>query len=334
MQGRLENKIKREKTIMQILNDMPKYVTEYYYNLSSSRESSSCLEYIRKIKKFLLYIDSNINEIDIQKIDDTTISKFLKSIETKEKNGNIEMASFSTWKQYHTILNSFFKYLYKRGYVQYNPIDNIERIRKNDKVQHEFLSADDLKEIMKAVDYGAGNRRSMNRQKEWRKRDKAIMLTFITTGMRETALCEIDINRIDFLRKTIIVTDKENKNNSYTMTPELISAYYDWLEDRKEKLNGKSCDALFISNRRERISSRSVIDLVRKYTFEGIGKEISPHRLRAAYGNILLKETGDIYFVSKAMKHSNVQTTEIYIQNNEKDVNDRVADIMSGFFNL
>ena len=172
----------------------------------------------------------------------------------------------------------------------------------------------------------------MNRQKEWRTRDKAIMLTFITTGMRETALCEIDINRIDFSNRTIVVTDKENKNNSYTMTPELISAYYDWLDDREKKLDGRECDALFISNRRERLTSRSVIDLVRKYTFEGIGKEVSPHRLRAAYGNILLKETGDIYFVSKAMKHANVQTTEIYIEDNERDVNNRVADIMNKLF--
>lgn len=332
MQGRLENKIKRERVIENLLMDMPQYVTKYYYNLSSSRESSSCLEYIRKIRRFLLFLNEDMDAINIREVSDVDVSKFLKKIETKEKNGNIEMTSFSTWKQYHTTLNSFFRYLCKRGYVNSNPVEGIERIRKNDKVQHDFLSAKDLKEILRAVDYGAGNRRSMNRQREWRSRDKAIMLTFVTTGMRETALCEIDINRIDFARKTIVVTDKENKDNSYTMTPELISAYYDWLEDREKKLDGKSCDALFISNRRERITSRSVIDLVRKYTFEGIGKEVSPHRLRAAYGNILLQETGDIYFVSKAMKHANVQTTEIYIQNNEKDVNDRVANIMNKIF--
>ena len=332
MQGRLENKIKREKVIDNLLKDMPQYVTEYYYNLSSSRESSSCLEYIRRIRRFLLFLDFDMNKINICNVTDIDISKFLKSIETKEKNGNVEMASFSTWKQYHTVLNSFFKYLCKRGYIDSNPVDRIERIRKNDKVQHDFLSANDLKEILKAVDYGAGTRRSMNRQKEWRTRDKAIMLTFITTGMRETALCEIDINRIDFANRTIVVTDKENKNNSYTMTPELISAYYDWLDDREKKLDGRECDALFISNRRERLTSRSVIDLVRKYTFEGIGKEVSLHRLRAAYGNILLKETADIYFVSKAIKHANVQTTEIYIEHNERDVNNRVADIMNKLF--
>lgn len=155
------------------------------------------------------------------------------------------------------------------------------------------------------------------------------MLTFVTTGMRETALCEIDINKIDFERKTIRVVDKENKENSYTMTSDLIIAYNKWLKRRNEIMGEEDNDALFISNRKERMSSRSILNLVKKYTYEGIGKEVSPHRLRAAYGNILLKETGDIYFVSKAMKHANIQTTELYMEDDEKDVNDRVADIMN-----
>ncbi len=332
MQGRLENKIKREKTISNILSVMPDYVTDYYYNLATSRESSSCLEYIRKIKRFLTFVSSNVKDIDISEINETNVSKFLKSIETKCVNGEIVMSSFSTRKQYHTVLNSFFKYLTKKGYIEHNPVENIERIRKNDKVSHVFLKKKDLDKILKAVEGGAGNRRSVGRQRTWKARDKAIMLTFITTGMRETALCEIDVNRIDFQRRTIVVTDKENKENSYTMTSELISAYYDWMERRKEIIGDSNIDALFISNRKERISSRAVIDLVKKYSYEGIGKEISPHRLRAAYGNILLKETGDIHFVSKAMKHENVQTTQIYMENNEKDINDRVASIMSKLF--
>ena len=94
MQGRLENKIKREKVIENLLKDMPQYVTEYYYNLSSSRESSSCLEYIRRIRRFLLFLDFNMNKINIHNVTDIDISKFLKSIETKENNGNVEMASF------------------------------------------------------------------------------------------------------------------------------------------------------------------------------------------------------------------------------------------------
>lgn len=102
-QGRLENKIKRENRIVNILSDMPQYVTEYYYNLSSSRESSSCLEYIRKIRRFLLFLDNDMRKINIGSISDVDVSKFFKKIETKEKNGEIRMTSFSAWKQYHRV---------------------------------------------------------------------------------------------------------------------------------------------------------------------------------------------------------------------------------------
>lgn len=332
MQGRLENKLKREKIIMRILNDLPFYVTEYYYNLSSSRESSSCLEYIRKIRRFLLFINKNISLIEISNVDETDISKFLKSIEVKEIDGDVQTTSFSTWKQYHSVLNSFFRYLKNKGYIENNPVEHIERVRKNDKVIHDFLSENDLREILKSVNYGAGNSRSVNRQKEWRERDIAIILTLITTGMRETALCEIDINRIDFKNRILTVTDKENKVNSYEMTPVLMQAYINWISCRKEMMNDKENDALFISNRRERMSSRAIIDLVRKYSYEALGKEISPHRLRAAYANMLLKKTGDIHFVSRAMKHANVQTTQIYVEDSEKDVNNRASKIMCEMF--
>lgn len=332
MQGRLENKLKREKIIMRILNNLPDYVTEYYYNLSSSRESSSCLEYIRKIRRFLLFINKNMYLIEISKVNETDISKFLKSIEVKEIDGDVQTTSFSTWKQYHSVLNSFFRYLKNKGYIENNPVEHIERVRKNDKVIHDFLSENDLREILKSVNYGAGNSRSINRQKEWRERDIAIILTLITTGMRETALCEIDINRIDFKNRILTVTDKENKANSYEMTPVLIQAYINWISCRKEMMNDKENDALFISNRRERISSRAIIDLVRKYSYEALGKEISPHRLRAAYANMLLKKTGDIHFVSRAMKHANVQTTQIYVEDSEKDVNNRASKIMCEMF--
>lgn len=150
--------------------------------------------------------------------------------------------------------------------------------------------------------------------------------------MRETALCEIDINRIDFKNRILTVTDKENKVNSYEMTPVLIQAYINWISCRKEMMNDKENDALFISNRRERMSSRAIIDLVRKYSYEALGKEISPHRLRAAYANMLLKKTGDIHFVSRAMKHANVQTTQIYVEDSEKDVNNRASKIMCEMF--
>ena len=80
------------------------------------------------------------------------------------------------------------------------------------------------------------------------------------------------------------------------------------------------------------MSSVTLKNIVKKYAVDINGKNITPHKLRATYGTQLYNKTGDIYFVSKAMKHANVQTTEIYIEDNERDVNNRVADIMNKLF--
>lgn len=329
MNGRLENKLKLERKINVLLKDMHYYVEEYYYNISTSKEVTTCVEYIQKLKRFCMYINPDMKSIDFEKINEIDIAKFLKSIEMKTEN---ESMSFATLKLYHTVLNGFFGYIYKRNYIDHNPMDNIDRIKKNDDVKHDYLTIKDLQNILRQVEIGAGTLRSVHRQKLWKNRDKAIMLTFITTGMRETALCEMDINRIDFEHKILYVTDKEHKINSYTMTDDLIDSYKKWMVDRNEILKDKESDAFFISNRKERITARAVSNLVRKYTLEATDKEYSPHRLRAAYGNILYEKTNDIHFVSKAMKHANIQTTEIYIQNNEKDINDKVANIMEKIF--
>ena len=90
--GRLENKLKREKLIFDILSNMPQYVTDYYYNLSASRESSSCLEHIRKIRKFLLYLNSDINKIDKWQGGDIIV--FKKHIGIVSDNRNKKGISF------------------------------------------------------------------------------------------------------------------------------------------------------------------------------------------------------------------------------------------------
>ena len=67
-----------------MLSGMPYEVTEFYYNISTHTEATTCLEYIKKIKRFLLYLYTETGQIDFSAVTDTTITKFLKTIEIKE----------------------------------------------------------------------------------------------------------------------------------------------------------------------------------------------------------------------------------------------------------
>jgi len=331
MKGRLENAIKTENNIDVLLEQLPEYVSEYYYALSSKREPKSCLEYIRKIKKFLQFISPNdIKNVNLKNISETSIAKYMKKLETTEKDGVIKETSFSYRKQNHTILNSFFKYLYKKKYVDVNPMELIERETRKDHPHRIFLKENDLKEMLSSVEYGAGTERMINRQKEWKERDLAILMLFMQTGMRETALAEINVEDVNFEDKTITIIDKGHKTHVYALSDKLIIAIQEWIYHREVFLIGyNKTDALFISSTRTRITSSSISKIVRKYAYDALGYEISPHKLRAAFGNIMINKTGNLHLVKQLMGHERPDTTEIYLDDSSIDDKVMAAQLIS-----
>lgn len=335
MQGRLENQIKIEEKIEDILKELPKEVSDYYINFSASREFRSCYAYVTKLRKFLLwYAKRNkikVKDVDVTKIDDSDIARYMKFIEKKqtEESGVISYTSFSYRKQIWSVLNSFFSFLDKKRFIENNPVRLVDYPNKKDNVDHVFLSKDDLNKIIKTIQNGAGNKTAINRQDKWKERDLAIFYTLMYTGMRESALCEMNIQSIDFDNYEIEVIDKEHKTNKYTMNMKLKKALLEWLDKREELLEDVSIDALFVSRQRKRIQGATVRELIYKYSQEALGYKVGPHRIRAAFGNMIYEETGDIQFTSLAMKHANIETTRIYMESDENKVNNKVADLLS-----
>ena len=85
-----------------------------------------------------------------------------------------------------------------------------------------------------------------------------------------------------------------------------------WVVKRAELLNKRDCNALFISNRRTRITDKSVRDLVKAYTAD-FEKHITPHKFRSTFATLLYDQTGDIAYVQQLMNHSRPDTTQRYI---------------------
>lgn len=332
MKGRLEHSLQIEKNIKEILSILPQYVTEYYYEFKSGRQPTACREYIRKIAKFLYFIDSsNVKQINPKQITKFDVTRFLDSIEyIIDNNENKKQSSLSYRKCYHSVLKSFFNFLIENDYITENPMNKIKRVRGEDFVNRKFLDEDDLKEVLLAVECGAGNRRSVAMQYKWKSRDRAIMMLFMQTGIRETALSEINIEDIDFENHIIkSVIEKGHKDRTFTMSSQLEKAILDWMCDR-EKIIDKNEDALFISKSKTRMTQSSLSDIVKKYTKEALGYSVTPHKLRASFANIMLEKTDEnIYVVQQLLGHARTETTKIYLKNNLNQYNDMAADIIA-----
>lgn len=316
MQGRVEHSIQTEKNIKKILETLPGCVGDFYYNISVSKEPKTCLTYVKAVREFFRSVNpKDMKNVDVSTIKEGNVARFMHELETKTgKNGKVEATSFSYRKTVHSALNSFFTYANKAGLISKNPVALIDRPRNQDNVKRIKLGEEDLQNLLGAVETGTmDNPRAADTQKKWKNRDRAMIMTFIGTGMRETALTEINLGDINWENGVLTIIDKRHTTHEYILPEKLQNELKNWLSDREMILDGKECDALFISNLRNRISPRAVTDIVGKYSKYALGKRISPHKLRAAFCTILYEKTGDIELVRDAVGHRNISTTQRYI---------------------
>ena len=208
----------------------------------------------------------------------------------------------------------FFSYLCQdANLLEINPAQNL-KTPKLDKRLPKYLSLDDSKKLLEA----SSNEDNRNAQ-----RDHAIITLFLNCGMRLSELVGINIKDIDFNECKLNVVGKGNKERTIYLNKACMNAIAEYLEVRpKEGIkhdNKYSEKALFLSERRERISNRTVQYIVNK-ELEQAGldtRKYSVHKLRHTaatlmyqkYSKPMMKEMEKI--ANKTMKKMNKELEEM-----------------------
>jgi len=318
MKGRLENELKIDKTIERMLEDLPIEVTKWNNLMDASRKTPATRrDFVTKIRYFIYTLTDNPRKYKLNTLTEEDVIRFMKKIRTRENEvGDIVETSDSYQNTVWCCLNSFLGYLAKEGVIPYNYMQDIKKGRNHDleriNEHRVLLTSRDFKQIVRALDKVDQNQ--IGRTNAYN-RDKLIILLLMTTGMRETALIEINLEDIHLDTQSLYVIDKGKLPHKYFLEDEVCDVIRDYLADRKEMLFDKAemTDALFISKYGERISAKGVSNIVKKYTKAALGKELSPHKLRAGFCSILYNKTHDTEFVRRAVGHSNISTTQRYI---------------------
>lgn len=306
MKGRLEHELKLKEQINNYLKELPEYVTNYYYTIQFSKEPTTCHIYIFRIKHFLTVVGTDLTLIDSAKV-----GQYFESIKYVEKNGEIKTTSFSHRQLVWAVLNSFFSYLANENYISNNPMKNISRPRNKDVVERPALTMEDLNKILKSVKKSGKTKKQIR----YRDRDFLMLYLFMYTGMRNTALGEINVEDFDLKKNTLTVIEKRNKTQVYTVSKELKKILKKWLVRRNE-IVGTDTGPLFISETGNRMASKEIRLCVQRHSKEALGYEISPHKLRAAFVTLNYEANGhDIEATRRAVGHSSIETTSRYIVN-------------------
>lgn len=324
MTGRLENKIKLENKILHKLENKDSNLQEYYYYMDAQGKSHRTKEtYINYILAFLNYIDKDLNNIT-----SLDVNKYISSLAKSEKP---QSHLVTLWYA----LKGYFNFLYNKEIISTDIMKTCPKPKRkpSHEVNRTFLNTDEIGILINNVKNGVGNDRAKAYQCTYVERDLAIIMLFIHTGIRLTALTEINLDDVDFENNIIKVTDKRNKTSNYYMGDTLRMYMNDWIIRRSEILNNEQCNALFISNQKTRISANTVSELVKKYTTGIKEKPLTPHKLRASFATNLYNATGDIQLVQQAMNHSNVSTTQLYVQSSDRN-KQKAAEVMENLFDF
>lgn len=284
-----------------ILNKSPNSIKEYNYDLATF------LKYIKI--HFGLTNETDFSKITIKDIDLNTIKKItLDDIHAFVSYLATELRSKSaTRARKVSSIRIFFKYLSaKAKLIDVNPAQNLET-PKQEKRMPKYLTLDDSKKLLDV----AGNEDNRNCE-----RDYAITTLFLNCGMRLSELVNINIKDIQFDDCKMTVIGKGNKERTIYLNNACMRAISQYLSVRpKEGIEYKSKDALFLSERRERISNRTVQYIVKKELQKaGLDtNKYSVHKLRHTaatlmyqYGNV------DIRALQELLGHASISTTEIY----------------------
>lgn len=210
-------------------------------------------------------------------------------------------------------LRSYFDYLFKAERISGNIAALVSLPKLHEKpILH--LVGPEVERLLAVADDGA---ELTDTQKNFhchtRKRDYAILMLFLGTGIRVSECVGIDITDLDFSNNAVLVTRKGGNQVILYYPDEVREALKDYLSERKEikTADAKDSNALFLSLQRKRISQRAVQLMVKKYCSVAVPlkKRMSPHKLRSTYATRLYHETEDIYLVADALGHSDVNTT-------------------------
>jgi site-specific recombinase XerD len=139
-------------------------------------------------------------------------------------------------------------------------------------------------------------------------RDRAILETFYSTGMRISELVGLDQEHIDFIGGIVKVFGKGKKERVVPIGEAALTAIRKYLDRRK-----KQSEVIFLNKNGKRITTRGVRDIVEKYIKRaGIKQGISPHTLRHSFATHLLNRGADLRTVQELLGHANLSTTQIY----------------------
>ncbi|VAX07466.1 Site-specific tyrosine recombinase XerC [hydrothermal vent metagenome] len=197
-------------------------------------------------------------------------------------------------------LRSLYRYLQREGQAENNPAQGV-RAPKSPAKLPQTMDADQLGHLL---DLPVDDPLAI--------RDRAMMEFFYSSGLRLAELVALNLADIDLADATVEIMGKGAKARRAPIGRKAREALRRWLKVRLDMASSE-VQALFVSQRGQRISPRSVQQRLHKRAVEGeAATDLHPHMLRHSFASHILESSSDLRAVQELLGHADISTTQIY----------------------
>ena len=336
-----DNIILKENDIMEkcqeIQDELPRFLNGFFVYLKGNVLPMTRLAYLQDLRFFCNYLIHETDLTDAKILRDIKLEDLeqIKAVDVnifidycrrykveKEKAIYIYENDKKSLSRKKSSISVFFKYLYRDELVSKNITDGFDPIKLPKPGEREIkaLQDDEVMRMLDAVSSGVNlTKKEHEFWEKTKKRDKAILILFLTYGLRLSELQQLNITSFNFSRGEFKIYRKRGKESSMPINKSVKKVLDSYIHEERasdDKLMPENRDALFLSLQGNRMTERQIRELVKKYTSIGLatsrGSGYSPHKLRATAATSLIGRGNSIFDVQALLDHENVTTTQLY----------------------
>ena len=282
---------------------------ETYLRIEKSLSPNSVSAYTNDIHKLITYLEIFSPELTPQTLKLAHLRKFLVLMNEQEISPRTQARTISGIK-------SFYKFLLIEEVVENDPTTLLESPRIGRKLP-EVLTDTEIDQLIGAIDLG----------KAEGLRNKAILETLYSCGLRVSELCDLKISNLHFEQEFLKISGKGERERLVPISKKAIEEIKRYLlQSRKKLYIEKGSENIVFLNRRGKKLSRVMIFSIIKTLADKIHlkKTISPHTFRHSFASALVQGGADLRTVQEMLGHESILTTEIYAHLDKEYLKDTV----------
>lgn len=265
-----------------------------YLKLEKSLSDNTVDAYLTDLDKLLAYLTlENINILDVRLENLEDFSAGLHDIGIHPRSQARILSG----------IRSFYRFLIMEDYLKADPTELLESPQTGFKLP-EVMTVEEIDLLIGSID----------RSTKEGQRNRAILETLYSCGLRVSELCNLKLSELYFEEGFIKVEGKGSKQRLVPISPRAIKEIRLYFTDRNlMKIKPGFEDFVFISNFGKNISRIMVFHIIKELAaWIGLKKKISPHTFRHSFATHLLEGGANLRAIQCMLGHESIGTTEIY----------------------